>query len=177
MFRDRKSGLILPDRFRSKHRQRGMLSGMGVRRQVYSGPSYSLDAGNGGTVSVIDGASPFNSYVGIRFLSTGFVQIAENTDGGPSWSAHGQWISDTGEITGNEEVRFTNMSTTTGTGDFSTEASADDVWIALTATREYYRNRTVGGQNVFSCDFEVRDTVAGIPTGSQSYTFDLDNVI
>ena len=164
---------------RSRFHQRGMLCCMGVRRQAWAdGSSYTLDAGNGGTVTATDGSSPYNTFVGIRFLTTGAVEICENVDGGPSWASHGSWISDVGQITGNEEVRFTNLVVNSGPGNWSTEAAADDTWIGITVTREWYNNRTTANTWDFDCDFEVRDTtVSGLATGSSSYSFILDNVV
>lgn len=132
-----------------------------------------LSGGNGGTVSQVDGAAPYDSTVGIRFNTDGTVETGTSLNGaGISWVSAGNWIDPVSEITGTEDVRFTNFNGAGG-GDWTTEAAADDTWIGITTTRTWLMNSTVLETISFTCDFEVRDT--GIDTGSSSYTFSITN--
>lgn len=145
--------------------------------QVPLYPSVELLAGNGGTVLVTDNSSPYDSIVGIRFLTDGSVQVLEAESGSGPWVAHGNWIDDVGEITGDEEVRFTNSVIIQGPGDFNVEAAAEDAWIDISATRMWTMARSAPGESDFTCDFEVRDIVTPRDTASVGYRFRIDNVI
>ena len=141
------------------------------------GSTAELSAGNGGTVSIVDGIAPYSSTVGIRFLTDGTVEIYEDNNAiVADWESHGSWISDTGFITGDEEVRFTNFNGSGG-GDWTSEAAADDVWIGITQTRTWLFGTIAAGTYSFTCDFEVRDAVNNLTTGSVSYTFQIQNIV
>jgi hypothetical protein len=134
-----------------------------------------LSGGTGGTVSQVDGLSPYNSTVAIRFNTDGTVETGTSLNGAAiSWSSAGNWIDPVANISGNEEVRFTNFNGAGG-GDWTSEAAADDVWIGITTTRSWSMNSTVLETISFTCDFEVRDTGAGLDTGSSAYTFSITN--
>jgi hypothetical protein len=134
-----------------------------------------LNAGNGGTVLATDLVTPWNSTVGIRFNTDGTVEKRQTTNGGTTWTSHGTWIDPASAITGNEEVRFTNFNGTGG-GDWTSEAAADDTWVAISATRTWEMNETTSNSLSFTCDFEVRDTSTSRATGSQSYQFSIVGV-
>jgi len=135
-----------------------------------------LSGGSGGTVSQTDPASTYDTTVGIRFNTDGTVEKGVSLDGAAiSWSSAGNWIDPVGEITGTEEVRFTNLVINLGPGDWTTEAAPDDTFIGITETRTWLSNKTAAGDRDFDCDFEVQDS--GLDTGSSSYSFIIDNVI
>lgn len=140
---------------------------------------YTLSAGTGGDLSALDGSAPFNTYVGIRFTTGGSVQGTQSTDGGPSWVVSlGNWY--TGALDGvaaDYEVRYTNKILVSGVGTFNTEAAAEDTWINLGATREWYANRSVGGFSQWTADFQVRKITGGPGTKTKTYGFTVDNVI
>lgn len=143
----------------------------------HPGVGLVMDGGNGGLVEQIDGASPYDTTVGIRFNTDGTVEVGrELNGGGVSWSAAGDWLTPVSEITGNEEVRFTGLSITTGPGSFTTLAATEDTWIGITTTRTWLSNKTISGDRVFTCTFEVRDTGAG-RSGGSFYTFSIQNVV
>ena len=146
---------------------------------TYPATAIQMDAGTGATVSQTDPASTYDTTVSIRFLSTGEVETGTSLDGAAtSWTGRGTWITDTGAITGNEEVRYTGLTVTTGPGDFTTEAAIEDTWVNCSTSPVWLSNKSVGGERLFDCTFEVRDTTeTGRGTGSQSYTFSIDNVV
>ena len=134
-----------------------------------------LSGGDGGSVNQGDGAAPYDTTVGIRFLTDGSVQTGKSVNGAAiTWSDAGDWIDPLSLISGNEEVRFTNFNGAGG-GDWTVEAAADDTWIGITTTRVWTMQSTVFESISFTCDFEVRDTTAGWETGSSSYTFTINN--
>ena len=136
-----------------------------------------LSGGDGGTVQQIDGISPYDTTVGIRFNADGTIETGKSLNGAAiTWSPAGNWINPAAAISGNEEVRFTNLIVNSGSGDWTTEAAADDTWIDITSTRTWLRNRTTVGTNDFDVDFQVRDTVIGLPTGSSFYSFIANNI-
>lgn len=139
----------------------------------------TLDAGNGGTVSQIDSIIPYNSTVGIRFNTNGTVETGKSIDGAPiTWSSAGLWIDPTAAANGSYDVRFTNLVQNLGSGDWTTEAAADDIWIATSAQRTWLSNMTTAGQRQFTLDFEVRKNAGPPPTtASRSYTFNIENII
>jgi len=143
----------------------------GVLRQVFQ--KVELDGGPGGFYSDT-GGEPYSVTVGIRFLTDGTVDIQEGT--GEAWIETGYWINNGGSITGNEEVRCTNIITTIGAGDWTTEAAAEDAWVALTSVRTWIANKTSPGDRAFTFTFEVRDTVTPRDTGTSNYTITLDNI-
>ena len=146
----------------------------GVWRQVFQ--KLTLGAGPGGTVDVLDGVSPYNSNVGIRFNTDGTVDTGESTNGGIIWTETGTWINPTSEADSTYDVRFTNLSQTQGSGDWNAEAAADDVWIAISSTRTWTANSTIVTVRRWTCDFEVRKNGGAPPTtGSASYTFGIEN--
>lgn len=136
-----------------------------------------LSGGDGGTVSETDAVSTYDTTVSIRFNTDGTVETGKSTDGAAiTWSSAGTWINDTTRISGNEDVRFTNFNGAGG-GDWTTEAAADDTWIAITTTRTWSMNSTVFETISFTCDFEVRDNGTGISTTASSYTFTINNIV
>lgn len=137
-----------------------------------------LSGGNGGSVSRVDSSAPFNTSVLIRFNTDGSVETGTVINGGATaWSSAGDWIDPTAAISGNEEVRFTNLVQNIGSTDWTTEAAADDTWIGITTTRTWISNKTNSGSRDFDCDFEVRDTGAGLDTGTASYSFLILNTV
>jgi hypothetical protein len=139
----------------------------------------TLSGGTAGGASQSDSSSPYDTTVSIRFLSTGEVETGVSLDGAATtWTGRGNWISDTGAITGNEEVRYTGLTITTGPGSFTTEAAVEDAWVNCSTSPVWLSNKSVGGERSFFCTFEVRDTTeSGRGTGSQSRTFVIDNVV
>ena len=156
----------------------GMLMG-GYLSQGGGTPPTTLDGGNGGTVQRIDGISPFNTGVAIRFNTNGTVETGTSINGGAyAFSSAGNWINN-GTPDNSYSVRCTNISIISGPGSWGTRPVADDSWISLVdAVRLWNRNLTVGGTREFTCTFEVRKTAGAPPaTGSSNYTFKIDNVI
>lgn len=137
----------------------------------------TLNGGTGGTVSQSDAVAPYDTTVGIRFNTDGTVETGVSQNGAAiTWSPAGNWITPTSAASGDYDVRFTNMVHNVGASDWTTEAAADDTWIALSAQRTWLSNRTLFGPFNFTCDFEVRDGGGAPPdTGSSEYTFDIDN--
>ena len=135
-----------------------------------------LDAGVGATVSQIDAVAPYDSTVAIRFNTDGTVETGKSANGDAlSWSSAGTWIQPTSEASSDYEVRFTNLVVNTGSGDWTTEAAVDDAWVDLGTQRTWSNNRTTEQTSNFDCDFEVRAVAGGVPEGSDSYTFDIQN--
>lgn len=138
-----------------------------------------LSGGSGGTVSQVDGVAPYDSNVAIRFNEDGTVETGKSQNGAAiSWSSAGSWITPNSLVSGNEEVRFTNLSQISGSTDWTTEAAADDAWVAISGgPRVFSSNKSTSGTRSFSCDFEVRDTVENRTTGTASYTFTINNTV
>lgn len=136
-----------------------------------------LSGGSGGTVTQADVVAPYNSIVAIRFNEDGSIETGKSQNGAAiTWSSAGNWITPTALISGNEEVRFTNLTQLEGSTDWTTEAAADDTWVAIAGgPRTFSSNKTDSGTRSFSCDFEVRDTVENRTTGTASYTFTIAN--
>ena len=135
-----------------------------------------LSGGDGGTVQQLDAVSPYNSNVAIRFNTDGTIETGKSKDGAAiTWSSAGDWITPTSEASGDYDVRFTNLNVTSGSGDWTSEAAADDTFIDLGTQRTWTNNRTTAQTSTFSCDFEVRDGGGAATTGSASYTFSISN--
>lgn len=134
--------------------------------------SIVLSGGDGGIVTAIDGSSPYDSSVAIRFNTDGTVDTGSGIDGALSFSAAGVWIDPTSEASGNYSVRYTNR---VGTSDFTTKAANEDIWTALSGARQWTMNHTTDGTFDFDCDFEVRDDVGSVDTGSSAWTFNISN--
>lgn len=148
----------------------------GILTTTSGGGGATLSGGSGGTVSETDAASPYNTTVGIRFNIDGTIETGKGKDGSVTWSSSGNWI--TGDTPDNSySVRFTNLVQITGVGDWTTEAEADDNWIALvTAQRTWLMTVTNGIERHFSCDFEVRKTAGAPPTtAAAAYEFNIIN--
>ena len=157
-----------------KRHQRGYIVpiGMGSGSTVLSG-------GTGGTIVQVDAISTYNSTVGIRFNTNGTIETALSIDGAAlTWSAAGGWITPLADASNVFDVRFTSFNGAGG-GDWSSEATADDVWIALVdGVRTYTMNSTSQENISFTCNFEVRDGGGAPPaTGSSSYTFQIINTV
>ena len=140
-----------------------------------------LNAGSGGTIAAFDPASPYDSNVGIRFNTDGTVERGSSINGAAiTWSSHGAWIDPLSAASGNFSVRYTNRANLgTGTYDFTTKAAVEDTWIATSSQRVWTWNETSQSlaDEGFTCDFEVRDDVGSIVTGSSSYTFSIENAL
>lgn len=136
-----------------------------------------LSGGAGGTVQQSDGASPYDTTVGIRFNTNGTVETVEVLNGGAFvWTAAGNWIDPAASADGTYDVRFTNLVVNSGSGDWTTEAAVDDAWIALSAQRIWLMNSTTPIENDFDCDFEVRKSAGPPPaTGGTAWTFNINN--
>lgn len=133
----------------------------------------ALDAGDGGTVQQVDGVAPYDTTVAIRFNTDGTVETGKQLNGGGiSWTSAGRWHPETPGTPGNFDVRFTNFDGSGG-GDWTTEASADDVWVAISTTRTYTMNSTSAESINFDCTFETRGE--GAVQGSSDYTFSIVN--
>lgn len=154
-------------------------AGGALTLQLGSASDIVLDAGNGGTVNQDDASGPYDTTVGIRFLANGTVQTGKSLDGAAiTWTAAGVWITPQSEASSVYDVRFTNLSQSMGSTDWTTEAAADNIWIDIGATRTWLSNKTTAGIRQFSVDFEVRDGGGAPPaTGISAYTFDMENVI
>lgn len=139
----------------------------------------SLGAGDGGTVQQVDGSSPFDTTVGVQFRTDGTVYTGKSVNGAAvTWSAAGAWIDPLDEADGTYSVRCTNIAIIEGPGDWTTEAAAEDAWIAISATRTWLSNKTAPGNRQFTCTFEVRKTAGPPPTtGASAYTFTINNVV
>jgi hypothetical protein len=138
----------------------------GVWREFFS--LVALGAGPGGTITRVDLVAPYNTSVGIRFNADGTIETLRVLNGILTPTAAGNWIDPVSEITGTEEVRFTNFNGAGG-GDWTGEAAADDTWTGITTTQTWLMNSSSLEDISFTCDFEVRDT--GLDTASASYTF------
>lgn len=169
------TGIFVNDEGTLRDIQSGWINDAGQLRQIFS--KITLDAGSGGTVSQLDFISGYDTTVGIRFLASGAVQTGKEVNGGGiSWSSAGNWIDPTSAADGTYSVRFTNFNGSGG-GDWTTEATIDNAWIAISSTRTYLMNSTIAETINFTCDFEVRKTAGAPPaTASDSYTFDIQNV-
>ena len=87
--------------------------------------SITLSGGDGGLVSRVDAVSPYNTIVGIRFLTNGNIETGKAVNGGAIvWSPWGTWISPTSEASTDYDARFTNFNGAGG-GDWS---NGDDYW-------------------------------------------------
>lgn len=141
-------------------------------------PGTQLQISNG-IINVLDGASPYDSHVGIQFRTDGGIYYTETVNSATkTWTYVEDWIDNTGDISGTEEVRFTNLSVSVGSGDFDTESAADDTWATLSGTLEWSRRKTVSGENTWFCDFEIRDTSnPSRGTGVGSFEFDINNIV
>lgn len=136
-----------------------------------------LSAGPGGTIQRVDLAATYDTSVGIRFNTDGTIDTGLEKDGaGMVWTNAGNWITPAGDATADYDVRFTSFNGTGG-GDWTSEAAADDIWIALvTATRTWIMNSIASGTIYFTCAFEVRDGGGAPPaTASSDYTFKIIN--
>lgn len=145
-----------------------------MQQMLLAGSGTSLDAGDGGTVAAVDPSSPYDTTVGIRFNTDGSVEVRTTTNGATTWTAHGSWIDPESAASGNYSVRYTNR---VGTEDFTTKAAAEDTFAAISAQRTWEWNETVTVDDNFTCDFQVRDDVGGLPTATESYTFDISNTV
>ena len=137
-----------------------------------------LGAGAGGSVSRTDAVSPYNTTVAIRFNTDGTIETGKSINGAAiTWTAAGNWISPTSEASNVYDVRFTNFNGAGG-GDWTSEAAADDAWIALVdAVRLWTMVSTVEESISFTGNFEVRDGGGAPPdTASSSYTFQILNL-
>lgn len=138
-----------------------------------------LGAGSGGNVTQLDGNSPYDSTVAIRFNVDGSIETGKSINGAAiTWTYVGDWIDPTSGADNSYSVRFTNFNGTGG-GDWTSEAAADNVWVALVdAGRAWYMTSTIEETINFACDFEVRKTAGAPPsTGSASYTFGITNTV
>lgn len=133
--------------------------------------SVTLSAGNAGTVEAVDGSATYNSTVGVRFLSTGVVEVRRDIDGADSWESWGTWISDTGAINGNEEVRFTGLSG----DDWTREAAADNTYVSISTNPEWEMDRNIQGSSLMTVTFEVRDTSTSRANATGVHTMSIDN--
>jgi len=138
----------------------------------------TLSGGTGGTVSQSDAAPYTNTLVAIRFNVDGTVETGKSRDGAATtWSAAGNWIDPTSEADSTYSVRFTNLVVNSGSGDWTTEAAADNTWINLGSQRLWRRATSAAGLSDFDCDFEVRKTAGAPPsTGSAFYSFIINNI-
>ena len=137
-----------------------------------------LSVGTGGFTAQLDPVAPYDTTVAIRFNADGTVETGKEINGGGiSWTSSGVWIDDASKITGNEEVRVTNVNVTSGTGDFTLQTTADDVWGDISVGPSFESNKTDGGTRIFAADFEVRDTSTGDAAGPREYTFQIINVV
>ncbi len=147
--------------------------------QLGSGDGIVLSGGDGGTVAAVDPFSTYNSTVAIRFNTDGTIETGTAINGAAlSWSGAGNWIEPTASASNVYDVRFTNFNGAGG-GDWTSEAAADDAWIALVdGVRTWSMNSTVQETISFTCDFEVRDGGGAPPvTGTASYTFSIENTV
>ena len=149
----------------------GLMAGSGQQSDV-------LGAGAGGTITQVDGSSPYNSTVGIRFNTDGTIQAGKSQNGAAmTWSSAGNWITPTSSASNVYDVRFTSFNGSGG-GDWTTEAAIDDTWIALVdSVRTWLMNSTSAEEISFTCAFEVRDGGGAPPaTASTNYTFSIVNI-
>ena len=143
------------------------------------GGAVSLSGGIGTTVQQIDGISPYNTAVSIRFKTDGTVETGKFKDGNAMvWTSAGSWIQN-GVPSIDFDVRFTNLVQTSGTEAWNdAEAEIEDTWIDLGTERVWRCRIATEATNEFSCDFEVRDGGGAPPdTGSSSYTFKITNIL
>jgi hypothetical protein len=52
-----------------------------------------------------------------------------------------------------------------------------DAWVDISGNPTWIMYKSISGTYSFTCDFEVRDTVNGRITGSQSYAFQIQNIV
>ena len=106
----------------------------------------------------------------LRFLTDGTVEKAVNSV--PTWvqiDTANDWLRPPAP-TNFYSVRFTNA--VGDTGDFG-GAAAEDVWIAITATRTWSLSPPGAGPgaNTVDTDFEIRNDLTQVIEGSGFYEF------
>ncbi len=140
-----------------------------------AGVVITLDAGAGGLTTRLDGASPYNTIVGIRFNTNGQVQTGTRVNGDAiTWTNDGVWIDPLSQADNSYSVRYTNKS---GTPDF-TSGPSEDTWTTLVdAVVTFTMQSTVEETISFTCDFEVRKTAGAPPTtASVAHEFRIQNL-
>ena len=145
---------------------------------MMAGDATVLGAGPGGTISQLDPSSTYDTTVGIRFNTNGTIDTGKQLDGGGiTWTSAGTWIDPTGNASNAHDVRFTSFVSGASSGDWTSEAAADDVWITLVdGVRTWIMNSTIAETRDFTCNFEVRDGDGAPPTtATASYTFRIIN--
>lgn len=130
-------------------------------------------------LSAVDGTSPHNTTIGVRFLADGTYETFEGTDGGGSWTSRGNWI-DPIALAGNSrfEVRYTNLNANAGgKNDWDVKAAIEDTWIAIDATRTWTVTDTTSNAATwdFECDFEIRDTQGEATTATDTTRITIEN--
>jgi len=118
--------------FKGPKYQRGMLSGMGVKRAILGG-------GGGGGVSLTNhslSSTDTGNLVTCRVVFQSDGTLVHNDDGTLTDVAAGEWHTDEPSTTGADyEVRYTSASKT---GDaYGTPAAAGDTWIRTDADRSW----------------------------------------
>ena len=115
------------------------------------GSGYVITAPNV-TVSADDFISPYDSFVGIRFLTNGTYQTRSQVNGIGNWTHAGNWITPISAASGvTVHVRYTQR---LGSGDFDSGA-AEDAWVEIDSTRAWGWTETIGVLESFITDFEL----------------------
>jgi hypothetical protein len=111
-------------------------------------------------------AAPSAATAGIRFNTDGTVDKRESASYTQVNSAT-DWIIPNGAASSDYEVRYTGHS-----GDaFTTEAAAEDTWIALSSNRLWQLSKNTAGFYSCTCTFEIRKgTGATIDTALCTFT-------
>lgn len=125
------------------------------------------------TASSSDTTGPaWSSTAAIRFNTDGTYEKGETTDQGAIvWTNIGDWITPTSAADSTYEVGYTNK---VGSSGFTSQASVEDAYAALSAQRVYTWNDTSSGADSFTADFRIKDG-SGTVLDTKTMTFDIDN--
>ena len=134
---------------------------------------------SGETISAVDGVSPYNTSIAIKFRSNGTVEKASRINGEAlSYSqidGATDWITPNHFADSTYDVRFTNYVDGGSADTFTTLAATLNTWIDLGSDRVWlFNDTTINAGNGFTVDFEIRDD-AGTTLASTTYTFTLEN--
>jgi hypothetical protein len=110
------------------------------------------------------------AHVGIRFNADGTVQMTiADANTWVQIDAAADWITPNDAADSSYELRYTNA-----VGDiFTTESSAEDVWVDLSVDRFYRIARVPTGTDTVTCDFEIR--LGGSTLASAEYIISVNS--
>ena len=106
----------------------------------------------------------------LRFNMDGTVDENENLGGYVQIDPATDWIIPNNLASGQYEVRYTNLTV----GAFSAEAAAEDVWIDLSADRQWTISRAILGTSTVTADFQIRRN-GGAVLATAEYTLEANS--